>query len=113
MNSLSEDSIVRILRFRDEREWKQFHSPKDLAISINLEAAELLELFQWSASNTSAEGKTQELSEELADVLIYSVMLADYVGLDLNDIVQRKLERNAKKYPIEQAHGNARKYTTL
>lgn len=102
-----------ILKFRDEREWKPFHNPKDLAISISLEAAELLEIFQWSADDLEVKEKRQAMSEELADVLIYAVMLADRSGLNLNEIITAKMKKNAERYPADQAKGLKAKYTEL
>lgn len=110
---MKQETIDMILRFRDERNWKQFHNPKDLAISISLEAAELLETFQWSAEDTVCAEKMDMIREELADVISYSVLLADRCGLDLDEIVQAKMRRNAEKYPVELAHDNKAKYTEL
>ncbi len=103
----------KIVTFRDERDWKQFHNPKDLAISIALEAAELLEIFQWSGESTDVPEKRQELAEELADIMIYGVLLADVTGLDLEKIIENKLVKNIKKYPADQARGCKKKYTEL
>ena len=102
-----------ILNFRDERNWRQFHNPKDLAISISLEAAELLEAFQWSGSETELPKKRQEIGEELADVLMYAVFLGDCMGFDLEEIVADKLAKNKEKYPVEKAYGSKKKYTDL
>lgn len=102
-----------ITAFRDARNWKQFHNPKDLAISISLEAAELLEVFQWSGEDLSAENKRDKIEEELADVLIYCGLMADAVGLDVGEIITKKLERNNEKYPVEKSFGNKAKYTEL
>lgn len=110
---MTQDTINKILQFRDDRNWKQFHNPKDLAISVNLEAAELLEIFQWSAEDVKCEGKLDKIREELADVLIYCVLMADACGLDLDEIVTEKLKRNAEKYPVEKALGKKDKYTEL
>lgn len=107
------DLISRILRFRDDRNWKQFHNPKDLAISISLEAAELLEIFQWSGADLSVPEKTEKIAEELADVLIYCTLMADAMGLDMSQVVANKLDMNAKKYRVEKAFGNNKKYTEL
>ncbi|MGX6992986.1 nucleotide pyrophosphohydrolase [Vagococcus penaei] len=95
-------------QFRDEREWRQFHDEKDLAISISLEANELLELFQWRSS-TEAKLNPERLAEELADVLIYSYMMADNLGFDIDEIIQKKLIKNAEKYPLSQSKGNRNK----
>ena len=102
-----------ITDFRDERNWKQFHNPKDLAISLSLEAAELLEVFQWSANDLEVIDKREELKEELADVLIYAFHLCDVCDLDAEEIILDKLKKNEKKYPIEKAYGNKEKYTKL
>ena len=112
-DGLSPETVQKAIAFRDERNWKQFHNPKDLAISLSLEAAELLEVFQWSGSDTGADGKMDKIREELADVLNYCILMADVCGLDLDDIVLEKLERNARKYPVELAYGNKAKYTEL
>ena len=105
--------IDDIVAFRDERDWRQFHNPKDLAISISLEAAELLEVFQWSGADTSAEGREDKIREELADVLIYCLLLSDAVGVDPLEIMEDKLKVNREKYPADAARGTARKYTEL
>ena len=94
-------------------DWKQFHNPKDLAISITLEAAELLEVFQWSGTDLSADKKLDKIKEELADVLIYSYLMANDLGLSIDEIVRHKLQSNDKKYPVEKAYGNSKKYTEL
>jgi dCTP diphosphatase len=113
------DDLVRaVLAFRDERDWRQFHNPKDLAISITLEAAELLEHFQWKTaaeveSFLTIEENRRRLGEEMADVLILLVSLADAVGLDLLEAARAKLRMNAAKYPVERARGSARKYDEL
>ena len=102
-----------ILKFRDDRDWKQFHNPKDLAISISLESAELLEVFQWSGTDLNAEDKRERIGEELADVLIYCFLMADAVGVQVDDIITRKLHINNEKYPVEKSHGSSAKYTDL
>jgi NTP pyrophosphatase (non-canonical NTP hydrolase) len=107
------DLQKKIIIFREERNWRQFHNPKDLAISISLEAAELLENFQWSSSEEAVETKMAEISDELADVIILSVLMADAIDVDIDEIVSRKLEKNAAKYPVDKAFGNKKKYTEL
>lgn len=102
-----------VLKFRDDRDWKQFHNPKDLAISISLEAAELLEVFQWSAEDVTCENKMDKIKEELADVVNYCILMADACGLDLDQIVREKIKRNNEKYPVEKAYGSKEKYTEL
>ena len=89
-----EKMIRKILKFRDDRDWKQFHNPKDLAISISLEAAELLEAFQWSGGDTEVPEKKVNMQEELADVLIYCIMMADILELDICQIIEDKLQKN-------------------
>lgn len=103
----------RINQFRDDRDLRKFHNEKDLAISISLEASELLELFQWKNSEEVVESSLNEIKEELADVLIYSLMMADNLNLDVEDIIKEKIEINTKKYPIELSKGNNKKYTEL
>ena len=103
----------KVIKFRDDRNWKQFHTPKDLAISLSLEAAELLEGFQWSGADTSAEGKKEKIAEELADVLLYSLLMADVTGLDVKEIMLKKLAKNCEKYPVEKAYGSSKKYNEL
>ncbi len=110
---IEETLIEKILRFRDERNWRQFHNPKDLAISISLEAAELLENFQWSGTDLEVRDKTEETGDELADVLIYCVLMADAMGMDINTIIEKKLQKNEQKYSVEKAYGTSRKYTEL
>lgn len=110
---IKESTIKEILKFRDDRNWKQFHNPKDLAISINLEASELLEIFQWSGSDVGDDGKLDKIKEELADVLNYCILMADACKLDLDDILLKKNELNKKKYPIAKAYGNSAKYNKL
>lgn len=92
--------INQINQFRDERNWKQFHNPKDLAISISIEAAELLEDFQWLNSEEALQKNKENIKDEIADVLIYSLMLCDELGLDVKEIVNEKLRKNGRKYPV-------------
>lgn len=106
-------TIENINKFRDERNWRQFHNEKDLAISISIEASELLELFQWKSTEETVSNNLPQLKEELADVLIYSLMLADNLDLDVEKIIQDKLNLNAKKYPISKSYGSNKKYTEL
>ena len=110
---LRDVTIQRVLKFRDDRDWRQFHTPKDLAISLSLEAAELLELFQWSGTDLECPGNRDKLREELADVLSYCILMADVCGLDLDEIMNEKVTKNEAKYPVEKARGNASKYTEL
>ena len=110
---MTPETINEVLKFRDDRNWKQFHNPKDLAISISLEASELLEVFQWSATDVVCENKLEKIKEELADVVNYCILMADTCGLDLDEIVSEKVKRNNEKYPVEKAFGSKEKYTEL
>lgn len=113
MKELSQKTIQQVLQFRDDRNWKQFHNPKDLAISVSLEASELLEVFQWSAEDLVCGQKLDKIREELADVVNYCILLADACGLELDEIVREKVKKNAEKYPVEKAFGRKEKYTEL
>ena len=106
---MKEKTIERIRKFTEERDWDQFHSPANLAKSIVIEAAEMLECFQWS----DTEYDLQHIKEELADVLVYSQNLLDKLELDADEIVNMKMEQNEAKYPVDKAKGNAVKYTEL
>lgn len=108
---MTQETINQVLKFRDDRNWKQFHNPKDLAISISLEASELLEIFQWSGVDTVCENKIDKVKEELADVLNYCILMADACGLDMDEIIQEKIKRNNEKYPVEKAKDSAKKYS--
>ena len=110
---MTKETIEQVLKFRDERNWRQFHNPKDLAISISHEAAELLEIFQWSAEDTWCQEKKEKIREELADVLMYCILMADTCELDLDEIILEKVRKNAEKYPVEKAYGHKEKYTEL
>ena len=110
---ISNETIKMVTDFRDEREWSQFHNPKDLALSITLEAAELLEIFQWSGNDLVCADKLDKVKEELADVLCYSILMADRCGLDLDEIIRDKMTRNGEKYPVDTARGHKEKYTEL
>ncbi len=108
--------ISRIRAFRDERDWKQFHDPKNLATSIAIEAAELLEEFQWLTGDESmrhAVENREAVSDEIADVAIYLIELADVLEIDLRVAILSKLEKNAVKYPVEKSRGKSTKYTKL
>ena len=115
-----DDSIAHltndVIRFRDERDWAQFHRPKDLALGLSIEAGELCELFLWK-TETEIEGLRrnpaflERVAEEIADVQVFLLYLSHGLGIALPDAVRRKLELNAKKYPVEQSRGSARKYS--
>lgn len=113
MSDLNAKTISLIRDFVSKRDWDKFHNPKDLAISVSIEAAELLEVFQWSGSETMPAGKREKIREELADVLIYAVLLNEKMGFDLNEIIEAKIRANEEKYPVDKAYGSARKYTDL
>lgn len=104
------DTIKKLIEFRDERDWEQFHNSKDLALAISIEANELLELFLWKDNE---DFDLEKLKDELADVLSFSLLLANKHGLDINEIIQRKIQKNAEKYSVSKSKGNAKKYTEL
>ena len=99
-----------IIKFRDERDWEQFHNSKDLALAISIEASELLELFLWKGNE---EADPEKLKEELADVLTFCFLLAEKHGLDIQEIIELKISQNADKYPVEKSKGPAKKYSEL
>jgi len=103
----------KIRRFRDERDWAQFHNPKDMAMALSIEASELMEHFLWKTPEEVAarvEEKREEIEEEVADVAIYLVELADILGIDLFQAMERKMEKNAAKYPADRVKGSSKKY---
>jgi NTP pyrophosphatase (non-canonical NTP hydrolase) len=103
-----------ITKFRDERDWKQFHNPKDLAISLNLEAAEVLEHFQWKSPQeieNHIKANKADIGEELADVLYWVLLLSHDLNIDLADAFEQKMLQNSAKYPVEKAKGSHAKYT--
>ena len=108
-----EEAAEKAREFRDERDWKQVHTPKDVALSISLEASELLETFQWSGQDVQVTSKRAHMEEELADVLIYCVYMADAIGADIPSVMAEKIEKNAQKYPVEKAKGSSKKYDEL
>ena len=95
-----------LIKFQRERDWKKFHTPENLAKSISIEAAELLEHFQWGKGYD-----VDEVGEELADILIYCIYMVDALDLDIKGIIRDKMVKNAAKYPVEKSRGNAKKYT--
>ncbi|WP_058739266.1 nucleotide pyrophosphohydrolase [Methanobrevibacter millerae] len=97
-----------LIKFQEERDWKKFHTPENLAKSISIEAAELLEHFQWGK-----EYDIDEVADELADVLIYSMYMADSLNLDIKEIILNKMKKNAIKYPVEKSYGVSTKYDSL
>jgi dCTP diphosphatase len=106
-----------IVQFRDERDWKQFHSAKNLTMSVAIEAAELMELFQWAQTDAEqkaiANERTEDLQDELADVLIYTLLLCHDLGVKPADAITEKIEKNRANYPVELARGSAKKHSEL
>lgn len=105
--------LTRLRAFRDARDWSQFHDAKNLAISLQLEASEVLELFQWTQDNKLKPGSEDKLAAELADVFYWTLMLADKHGIDLTAALDRKMTENEAKYPVDKAKGTSAKYTEL
>ena len=117
---MTEDRInelkSQIRKFRDERDWKQFHNPKDLAISIAIEAGELLEEFQWKdkeAVEKKVRDERHKVEDEMADIYIYLLEMSDVLGIDMIEAAKKKMAKNELKYPVDKAKGNAKKYTEL
>lgn len=104
-----EKIIDRIRKFNEDRDWLQFHKPANLAKSLVIEASELLELYQWSDKVNSIES----LKDELADVFMYALMIADHYGFNINEVIMSKINKNEEKYPIEKSKGKSNKYTDL
>ena len=102
--------IKKLLKFRDDRDWEQFHNPKDLAIALNIESSELLEQFLWK---DSTEADLQKVKEELADIFTYALLISNHYDLDVNEIILDKLKINQEKYPVSKAKGTAKKYNEL
>jgi dCTP diphosphatase len=108
------DLKKRFSMFAKEREWEQFHTPKNISMALSVEASELMEIFQWLKSGDKAELNSDQLNqvkEELADVLLYAIRLADLLDINLEKAIPEKMEKNAQKYPVEKARGNSKKYT--
>ena len=103
---IKKSTINKIIQFNSDREWDQFHSPENLSKSIVIESAELLENFQWGSKINM-----ENIEEELADVFMYSIMLANKLEIDIDDVILKKIEKNEMKYSIEDAKGNSKKYT--
>ncbi|MCC2505651.1 nucleotide pyrophosphohydrolase [Bacillus thuringiensis] len=100
---MNQTILEKVLKFRDDRNWKQFHNPKDLVISLSLEASELLENFQWKSSEEAVETKKEDMKDELADQL----------DIDLEEIIINKIEKNNKKYPVEKSRDSKKKYNEI
>ena len=100
----------KLIHFRDQRDWAQFHNPKDLALAINVEAGELLELFLWKEA---PDANPERVKEELADIFAFALLMAHSYGFDVRQIILDKIENNGRKYPVEKSKGNAKKYNEL
>lgn len=111
---ISKETIDYVLAFSEERDWKQYHNPKDLALSLSLEASELLELFQWLSSEEAVKKNREKMREELADVIVYAIDFAEALGFDdLNALIMDKMKKNGEKYPLDKAKGSNKKYNEL
>ena len=106
---MNENTLERIRRFTIERDWDQFHSPSNLAKSISIEANELLECFQWNDDDYDIE----HVKDELADVLVYCIDMVDKLDLNIDEIINSKMDKNEKKYPVDKSYGNSKKYSDL
>ncbi len=104
---ISDDTLRMIHQFSVDRDWQQFHAPANMAKSVSIEAGELLECFQWS--DEPRDGDWEHVYEELADVMIYCIQMADVLGVDLNEIIRSKMAKNARKYPVEASRGSSAK----
>ncbi|TCD17610.1 nucleotide pyrophosphohydrolase [Pedobacter psychrodurus] len=107
---MTEEITAALLKFRDERDWAQFHNPKDLALALSIESAELLELFLWK---NAEDANVDKIKEELADVFSYALLLAEKYNLDVKQIILDKIKLNDTKYPVGKAKGTAKKYNEL
>ncbi|MGI6644719.1 MAG: nucleotide pyrophosphohydrolase [Bacilli bacterium] len=110
---MNKKTIEKVVNFSKVRDWEQYHTGKDLAVSLSLEASELLEVYQWSGKDEWVKEKTDKIKEELADILMYSILIADAYNLDLDEIVLEKLKDNERKYPVNLAKGKKEKYNEL
>lgn len=118
VNKKLQNTIAKIQKFRDERDWRQFHNPKDMALALSIEASELLELFLWKDKKEVEEmvknkKNREEISDELADVFTFALELAENLGIDIEKSVGNKLLKNNKKYPVHKSRGKHTKYTKL
>lgn len=109
MNQI-EKITAEIIKFRDDRDWEQFHNGKDLALALSIEASELNQLFLWKSAE---DVNIEKVKEELADILNYAFLIAHKYNLNIEDIILNKIEKNAEKYPVDKAKGNAKKYNEL
>lgn len=102
-----------ILNFRNQRDWKEFHSPKNLAIALSVEASELLEIFQWSTNNKIDKSRKDEMEDEIADIYYYLLLIAHESNIDIKNAFKKKMRTNEKKYPVDKSKGNSTKYNKL
>jgi dCTP diphosphatase len=105
--------LKKLLEFRETRDWLKFHTPQNIAKSIVLEASEILEIFQWKTDDSLSKKEKEEIGEEMADVYNWLILLAHDLDIDLEEVALKKIEENAKKYPVEKTKGKATKYTKL
>lgn len=110
---IKKETIDDCINFVKERNWEQFHNPKDLALSLSLEASELLELFQWKTNEEALAQNREKMKEELADIIVYAIDFASVLDFDLNEIIKDKMVKNRKKYPVEKAKDSKKKYNEL
>lgn len=108
-----DELLKKVRKFNKDRDWGKFHTPRNLAISLSLEASEVLEKFQWKLDDSVSKNDKQELEEELADVLLYLINIADRLEIDLMAAAAKKITKNAEKYPVEKSKGRSTKYTRL
>lgn len=113
MDTNYKETLLQLLKFRDDRDWQQFHDSKNLALAISIEASELNELFLWKEKPESENVKIEKLKEELADILAFTFLLANKHNLDPFEIIMEKIKKNNEKYPVEKAKGKSDKYTDL
>ena len=114
MDSKMNQVLINLLAFRRDRDWEKFHSPRNLSISISIEAAELLEKFQWQIGEIPITSQLKEEAEkEIADIFIYLLLISNDIGIDLLEVTRMKIEENKKRYPVEKAYGKATKYNKL
>lgn len=114
MDSQINQLLTNLLNFRRERDWEKFHSPRNLAISISIEAAELLEEFQWQIGEVPITSQLKEdAAKEIADIFIYLLLISNDLGIDLLEVTNMKIQENKKRYPVEKAYGKATKYNKL
>ena len=112
-SSIFDSLMEEVVEFRDERNWQQFHNPKDLALSLSLEASELLENFQWKTSEEALDDNFENIIDELADVVIYALLMSNELNINLEQAIKDKIRKNREKYPVNKSFGSSKKYTNL